>query len=253
MKTRLTQKSVRKGMTYLSVVIAAVLVGLTLATYLKLVASQNQMTMRSQAWNRNIAVVEAGIEEAMAHLNKNGVWDIRTGTYTGNLLVDGWSSTAGGGYTKTSWIGEDYYIVTIGAYTAGTNCPTVVAEGYVKQLPTFTMTRRLMQPFMADVTGNGSTYVKRTVVCATTNIPVFTKALVAKKTIDLNGNNMFTDSYDSSNPLYSSNSVYTTSKRRDHGDIATNKPLRTAWISETPTSGAALPPVRMRPTRDTPA
>jgi hypothetical protein len=225
MKTRLTRKSLRRGMTYVSVVIAAVLIGLTLATYLKLVASQNQMTMRSQAWNRNIAVVEAGIEEALAHLNKNAVWDLRTGTYLGNLNVDGWSSAVGGGWTKTGWIGDDYYVVTIAPYVAGTNCPVITAEGYVKQVSAFAMTRRLIEPFLADAADNGSTYVKRTVVCSTTNVPVWTKALVAKQTIDLNGNNVRTDSYDSANPAYNTNGRWDINKARDHGDIATNNSL----------------------------
>lgn len=224
MKIRLTKNTLRRGMTYVSVVIAAMLVGLTLATYLKLVASQNQMTMRSQAWNRNIAVVEAGIEEALAHLNKNASWDMTSGTYTGNLLVDGWNSAAGGGWTKTGYVGEDYYVVTISPYAPATNCPNITSEGYVKQLETFAMGKRLL-PFLADLNGQQATYVKRTVMCSTTNLPLWNKALVAKQTIDLNGNNVFTDSYDSSIPAYNTGGRWDINKRRDHGDIATNNSL----------------------------
>ncbi len=226
MKIRLALNLARRGFTYVSVVIAAVLIGLILSTFLKLVASQNQMTMRSQAWNRNIAVVEAGIEEALAHLNKNGAWDWQTFTYTGNLLVDGWSAADGGGWTKTAYIGEDYYVVTISPFAPGTNCPNVTADGYVKQLGTFALGKWVSRPFLAALGGNeGATYVKRTVSCTTTNVPLFSKALVAKQTIDLNGNNVRTDSYDSMIPAYNTNGRWDINKARDRGDIATNNSL----------------------------
>ncbi|HMJ89937.1 MAG TPA: hypothetical protein VK530_08980 [Candidatus Acidoferrum sp.] len=226
MKTRLNSQSVRQGFTYVSVVIAAVLIGLILATYLKLVASQNQMTMRSQAWNRNIAVVEAGIEEAMAHLNKNAVWDISTGTYTVNLLSDGWAAASGGGWTKTANIGDDYYVVNISQFAPAANCPNIVAEGYVKQLPTFAMRRWASRPFLAVLGRDESaTYVKRTVTCGTTNLPVFSKALVATRTIDLNGNGVLADSYDSTDPAKSTNGRWVAAKRGARGDIATNNSL----------------------------
>jgi hypothetical protein len=46
--------------------------------------------------------------------------------------------------------------------------------------------------------------------------------MVAKNTIDLNGNNILTDSFDSANPLYSTNGLYdpNPNKVRDNGDIA---------------------------------
>jgi len=118
MKTRLN-KACRQGMTYFTVIITAVLIGTVLATCLKLVSSQNQMTMRSQSWNRSVAVIEAGIEEALAHLNKNAVSD-SSGTFIVNLAFDGWQSKSGGGWWKSNSIGEDYYVVTIGDFTAGT-------------------------------------------------------------------------------------------------------------------------------------
>lgn len=58
---------------------------------------------------------------------------------------------------------------------------------------------------------------------------LFQGSLVAKEYIDLNGNNLSSDSYDSSNPYYSSyvtnvnfgtNLVYDVTKRLDHGDVA---------------------------------
>src|SRR6266542_5578708 len=62
----------KRGNTYLTVFWITAILGLMLGGFLKMVANQNAFTMRSQAWNQSIVVVEAGIEEALAHLNKNG-------------------------------------------------------------------------------------------------------------------------------------------------------------------------------------
>jgi hypothetical protein len=69
MKLRFNKQS-EKALSYFSVVITLIIVGLTIASYLKLVASQNQMTMRSQAWNRGVAVMEAGMESHGASQQK---------------------------------------------------------------------------------------------------------------------------------------------------------------------------------------
>jgi hypothetical protein len=195
---------------------------------LKLVASQNNNTMRSQAWNRSVAVVEAGIEEALMHLNKNGAPD-GSGTFNGgNLSTDGWNSSGGSGWWKSNSLGDDYYIVSISSFNPPADFPKIVSQGYVKQVPTFAGLKKF-GPFMAELglVSSGGT-VKRSVLCTTTNVPTFTKALVAKDTIDLSGQNVFTDSFDSGNPLYhtaDSNGVprYDFAKRRDNGDIATNR------------------------------
>jgi hypothetical protein len=51
---------------------------------------------------------------------------------------------------------------------------------------------------------------------------MFTKALVARGRIDLSGNNVVSDSYDSSKATKSTNGRYDKTKRGDKGDIASN-------------------------------
>src|SRR5690606_24725761 len=62
------------------ILVIVVVIGVTLASYLGLVANQNLSIQRSQAWNSGIPIAEAGIEEALAHLNRNGT----------NRIGDGW-------------------------------------------------------------------------------------------------------------------------------------------------------------------
>ena len=87
-------------------------VGLTLLAYLGLVQFQNTTNVRSQEWNYAMPVVEAGIEEALAHLNARGATN-------GSLACDGWMES-GGTYTMIRTLGDSFYSVTISNYVAGT-------------------------------------------------------------------------------------------------------------------------------------
>src|SRR5436190_3478898 len=49
---------------------AVLMVGL--ASYISLIQAQNNAVMRSQTWNAAIPAAEAGIEDALAHLNTIG-------------------------------------------------------------------------------------------------------------------------------------------------------------------------------------
>ena len=53
---------------------------------MSLLKSQNGSNMRSQSWNSAMPVVEAGIEEALAHLNSTGLGN-------GNLATQGWTQS----------------------------------------------------------------------------------------------------------------------------------------------------------------
>ena len=56
-----------QGNTLAATLCATVIVGLALICYLRLATNQNQLIVRSQVWNNCMPVVEAGIEEALAH------------------------------------------------------------------------------------------------------------------------------------------------------------------------------------------
>lgn len=230
MKTALfNRRSHRRGMTYMTVVVTMVVVGVMTAAYLKLVAVQNSFSARSQNWNRGIAVVEAGIEEAMAHLNKNGSPDSGGTVNLAALASDGgWTGDSVNGWYKWGYMDGDWYLVEIGAWDGTTTqFPLVRAASYVRHGQAYaSLNPRNGGPMMAainfPIVGTGSTYTRRLIYCGLTNNPTFTKALVAKHGIDLNGNNVYTDSYDSTNPTFSTNGRWDSSKRRDNGDVASN-------------------------------
>jgi hypothetical protein len=68
-------------------------------------------------------------------------------------------------------------------------------------------------------------YLGRGVRARTQRRAVFSKGMVAKDSIDMNGNNIETDSFNSLDPLYSTNGLYTASKRKDGGDVAVNSSI----------------------------
>jgi hypothetical protein len=51
---------------------------------------------------------------------------------------------------------------------------------------------------------------------------IFAKGMVAKDSIDMNGNNVTTDSFDSLDPAYSTNGAYYAPWHRSNGDVAVN-------------------------------
>jgi hypothetical protein len=225
MKTLLNPKAIaRRGMTYATVIVSMIVVGTVLAAFLKLVAVQNQATARSQTWNRSVPVLEAGIEEAMAHLNKNGSPD-SGGLVDLNRMKnnDGWyavNDALTGPWYKFGWMNGDFYYVSISSWNGSvSNFPTINSTGWVRHFPAFAL-NQTRGPLLAQ--SEFGSYTRRLVQCGTTNNPTFSKALVAKNGIDLNGNNVMVDSYDSSIPAYNTNGRWDINKRRANGDVASN-------------------------------
>jgi hypothetical protein len=199
----------------LTVVITAI-VGFTLASYLTMVKYQNLATMRSQAWNASVPIIEAGIEDALTHLNSHAD--------SGVLATDGWQQ-----YGSLYWIqralGDAYYVVTISNYSGPTSlAPVIESRGFVK-MPT--QIASLSHVILATA-GSGSSsagFLARGVRVVAGKSALFVKGMVAKGQIDINGNNVESDSFDSADPLHSTGGQYDSSKRKDNGDVATNSGL----------------------------
>ena len=227
MKTLLSSRARVRGMTYASVIVAMITIGTLLAAYLKMIGVQNQLVARSQSWNRSVPILEAGTEEAIAHLNKNGSPDAAGTVDLNRMALDGWQNNGSlnGPWSKFGWINGDFYFVSITSWNGSTAyMPSINSTGWVQQLPSWA-SRSLhgsRGPLLAQNALSFAGYSSRTVACATTNNPIFNKALVAKNGIDMNGNNVTVDSYDSSKPAFNTNGRWDEDKRRDRGDVASN-------------------------------
>src|SRR5437773_5616985 len=111
MKTIIVPKSGQRGSVLLVSLVITFIIGLTLASYLIMTQSQNVAVARSQTWNASIALSEAGVEDALAMLNKNGgnFDTIYYWTNSSSLNADGWETLAGDVYHTRRYLGSNYY------------------------------------------------------------------------------------------------------------------------------------------------
>jgi hypothetical protein len=182
--------------------------------YLSLIEQQNFLNTRSQTWNMAIAIAEAGVEEGMENLNDN----------TNALSTAPWSYIGGNTYYRTNTLPDgNSYTVFI---TNTPPNPTVVARAYVQSISYTTAFQNVAAGFFAagGVSSSLPTIVTRAVAVNCTRSSLYLAAIVAKKNINMNGNNIYTDSYASCDPTKSSNGQYNPGVYAgDMGDIASNQ------------------------------
>jgi hypothetical protein len=207
-----------------ALLVALVLCGIlcvSITGYLSVAEQQYFLSMRSQAWNMAITVVEAGIEEGLEHCNVNGT--------TGNYGVDGWTQNGIWWTHNTTLPSGDGYTVSLTFTNIYT--PTIIAKANMQAPTLFT---KGYSPFLFAAGGinvNGSsesTFVTRAVQVHTIRSALLIKAMVAKHTINMNGNGITTDSYDSGNMLLSNYGQYDPNHVGDKGDIASNDTITNA-------------------------
>jgi hypothetical protein len=189
-------------------VCAGAVIGIVLFCCLSLVNSQNQAVARSQSWNVCIPLVEAGLEEAMGHLNNPNETAFN---------VNGWKQD-GNFYSRSRTLGEDFYDVKVDLTDIFK--PVIVCTGYVRAPLVIENNKAPLAA--ANVAVSGVQYIARAVEAVAVKQPRFAKAMVAKRRINMNGNNIETDSFDSSDLNHSTtNGLYDPSKAKDNGDVAT--------------------------------
>lgn len=224
MKTLIVSRPGRRrraeaGNLLLLTIVTMALVSFLLVTYLRLVQGQNSSIARSQVWNGAMPVIEAGIEDALTHINTHG---------STNLACDGWVyNSINRTYSMTRYLGSSFYLVTITNYLQGSsnNLPYIDAKAYVS-MPTL-LGASGQGPLLAQANppAQSVTYLGRGVRVSTGRDRIFVKGMVARDSVDLNGNTLRIDSFDSANPAVSTNGAYAPGRFRDNGDIAVNGSL----------------------------
>ena len=185
-------KSNEGGVLVVTIVICA-LVGLMLSAYLSMVSSQHSFTQRSQVWNNVIPMCEAGVEEAMAHINHNS-------TLSNNFAINGWRLESGHFKKERNMNG-------------GTN-QMDIDNGLP---PIITVRGSLKEPI-------GDGVVTRVVKVRTKMNQRFPAAILARGTINLNGAGRV-DSFNSTNMMESLNGQYVQARATDRALVGTT--LRT--------------------------
>lgn len=221
MNTRAISPSRQTGSVLLISLITCGIIGAVLASYLVLIQSQAISVTRSQAWNASIALTEAGIEEALSHMNRNAPFFDPTDA-TNNLSANNWTREGNVFRAPRRYLGSNYYDVTI---TMNGMQPFINATGYVWMASSYASAPTAFLATIGQDSRAPRAFQGRQVLVNTKIDPLFAVAMAAERTIDLNGNNITTDSFDSADPNYSDNGRYPLNnplKQKDSGDVATN-------------------------------
>ncbi len=198
------QANHQRGHVLVTTLIITGLVTIVVAALLAVVQQQNYFTARSMTWCAEIPMAEAGIEEALAHLNsKPAVLAINGWTVSGSNVVKSRYFTNG-----SATLADGYFYTAISTASP----PVIVSIGY----------GRIPQQ---------TNYTQRMVLVTTrTNSPSY--GIIAKLKVGMSGG-AYIDSFDSSNPLYSTGGLYDAAKREDHAVVASQSSLTPAIDSGT--------------------
>jgi hypothetical protein len=192
MKTLTNTLQAKRGSTLLVALLTCAIMAILVGSYLWLTGIQNVSVGRSQNWNQAMVVAEAGVEEAMALLN--------SGVQPPNFAIFPWTSSGGGTFKNdtnrpASKFGTSYYQVFITNAFLNSK-PVIIATGYVP----------------GPV---GQPQLSRTVRVVTQPRPTFPVKgpMIVLQSYNANGNNVGSDSFDSTVGPYNPNSPGT------NGDI----------------------------------
>lgn len=214
MRTSIPLRTRNRGGTLFTTIVITAIIGLALAAYLTLTTNQNQLIVRSQVWNSALPVAEAGLEEALTHC----YWNFPT-----NMTTEGWYQY-NGEYLKANLVGDG------GLGGPGRRWGTLKENGYFR----VTITSNTPMSFTVTSAGHfpmpgADGFVKRTICVGATNLPVFLGPMVLRDKVDMNGNNVLTDSYDSTDENKSTLGKYDPAKAGDNGDIACLSGLKNSF------------------------
>ena len=211
MKTKTSTRMKKAASALLTAFFICSIFSMFLVYYLSLIEQQNLLSTRSQTWNMAIAITEAGVEEGLEQLNDN----------FNSLGTAPWAAIGGNTYYRSNTLpdGSSYTVfITNGATSF------VTARAYVNSGSFMSMAQNISAGFFAAAgVGSSATTVSRAVAVGCIKPPMFTCAVAVKGNIDLKGNGVYTDSFNSLDPTKSTNGQYDSAKYSgDKGDVASN-------------------------------
>lgn len=177
------------GSTLLVTALLAVIAGSTLGYYLMRTQNECFQVNRSQAWNKALVVAEAGLEEGMALINRNCGNPVTTTNWYDGAASDGWSvntSSTFPVYSITRSLGTNLGSYTVYVTNAGSS-PIILSVGTA----------------YGRTAGMNVSPVTRRVTVDAFSSSGFPGAITVKGSVDMAGNNVTVDSYDSGDPLHS--------------------------------------------------
>lgn len=224
MKTYFRSKDRQKGGVLVTCLVSAFILGLTLASFMTLGQTEYTSVCRSQSWNRTIPLTEAGVEEAMALLNKYAGTTNTITSWTNTATDDGWSVVTNNVYEMIRSVGQDSYTV----YITNNGSPTILSTATLGWNYRYAYARPQTMFAAVGVSTPAVAPTRRSVLIQTSPPKTYYLfQILAKKGITISGGGT-NDSVNSADPNYANN-PWSMSLSHANGNIGT---------IETGTSGA---------------
>ena len=194
------------GSTLASATISSAVFSIMIAAVMSYMSNEFSLNVRSHGYNQAFNLAEAAVEIGFAELN-NQYFQGGSGFTSGR----GWIGLGGGVYQKTvngltDTQGRPIGDANVTVSGVGTTSPQILGVGTVT----------------GELVGTNIARAVRAVVAPSSRYPV---ALASKQRLDLNGNNIYTDSFDSTDSGKSTGGFYDQNKRQTNGDIASQDSL----------------------------
>jgi hypothetical protein len=225
-------------------VMTIAILSLLAAEVARLVSLKYQSAMQTATWQESLLAAESGVDLAIVELRKslfpapNHAWEGWNNTPGNGVVSYGLTTVPNSGLAgtpmtievnvdapssfidpKNSW--QYYRIRTVGTMPV-TGLPRVADNKQDNRLRKLSLRFERFTNGILTAHSVSSPQVSRRIEAIVRPISSFDQAIMSVGTIDLTNQNIVVDSYDSTNPMKSTNGLYDAAKRQENGDIATD-------------------------------
>ncbi len=202
-----------RGSVLISAAVAAAVIAILVGGMLTFISNEYRQNLRSHRWTQALYLAEAGVDIGFAEVNNYYLFG--SNAFSSSR---GWVSQGGGNYIK---------IVAAFTNAAGEVVGSLSnrVQGAIGNNPP------IVKAFASCTTTPNGPKIYRGIKSILVDSAAFPAGLVSKGGIDMKGNNITTDSYDSYDVSKSTNGRYDSTKKQANGDIATNGALTNSNIS----------------------
>ena len=199
---------------------AAVVLICVVPFFYKNISSQNISVARSERWNTALPIVESGVEEAMAHLNRNCI-DPQGLKFVGmtsdaaekeDWTADGWRL----GANEYTLVQPNQRTINIGSQKAYYEVRILTNE--TKRYPQIVSVGYTPAPYSGNSSNTNQSYVARQVRAFTVRNIITDAAVKSQTSIAFSGK-CEVDSFDSQNTNYSNGGIYDSTRHLDNAPL----------------------------------
>ena len=196
--------SARQGSALISAAIGGAILSIVAASLLLMLSNEYNFNFRSRSWNQALHLAEAGIEIGFAEINNQSY---RGGSGVAFQSARGWT------------LSSNVYYKTV---TGFTNAVGAVVGDIAISVSGMSGINPIVTAISTVTTSPRGPAISRAVWASLYSSSMFPAGMVAKNSINMNGNNIYSDSYNSTDVSKSTSGLYDAAKKQANGNIASN-------------------------------